>query len=90
MLRAIADIGQSDCETLHGRPLSGLAALAEIRVRHAPAWSALLGVGATLNVLGRTSGPLFEAESLLQLHGVWHVITAMAFVAWAVKAFRTP
>jgi hypothetical protein len=35
-----------------------------------------LGIGAALNALGRTDAPLCEPDSLAQLHGVWHVLTA--------------
>ena len=35
-----------------------------------------LGIGAVLNALGRTDAPLCEPDSLAQLHGVWHVLTA--------------
>jgi Ceramidase len=55
--------------------------------RHATAdrrlWIAIVGVvaiGALLNALGRTDGPLCEPESPVQLHAVWHVLTA--FVLW--------
>jgi ceramidase len=39
-----------------------------------------LGIGAALNALGRTDAPLCEPDSLAQLHGVWHVLTAV--VLW--------
>ena len=35
-----------------------------------------LGIGAVLNALGRTDAPLCEPDSLAQMHGVWHVLTA--------------
>jgi hypothetical protein len=37
---------------------------------------AVLAIGAALNALGRTDAPLCDADSLVQLHGVWHVLTA--------------
>ena len=46
-------------------------------------WIAIVGVvatGALLNALGRTDAPLCEPESPVQLHAVWHVLTA--FVLW--------
>ncbi len=36
-------------------------------------------VAAGLNALGRTGGPLCDPETLLQLHGLWHVLGAVAF-----------
>jgi Ceramidase len=41
---------------------------------------AALGVGALLNALGRTDAPLCDPDSIVQLHAVWHVLTA--FVLW--------
>jgi ceramidase len=46
--------------------------------------AAALAVGAALNALGRTAGPLCEPDSLVQLHGVWHVVTAV--VLWMYGA----
>jgi Ceramidase len=46
-------------------------------------WIAIVGVvaiGAFLNALGRTDAPLCEPASPVQLHAVWHVLTA--FVLW--------
>jgi Ceramidase len=46
-------------------------------------WIAIIGVvtiGALLNALGRTDAPLCAPESPVQLHAVWHVLTA--FVLW--------
>ncbi len=46
-------------------------------------WIAIVGIvtiGALLNALGRTDAPLCESESPVQLHAVWHVLTA--FVLW--------
>lgn len=42
--------------------------------------AAALAVGALLNALGRTDAPLCDPDSLVQLHAVWHVLTA--FVLW--------
>jgi len=41
---------------------------------------AVLTIGAVLNALGRTDGPLCDPDSPVQLHAVWHVVTA--FVLW--------
>ena len=46
-------------------------------------WIVIVGViaiGALLNALGRTDAPLCEPDSPVQLHAVWHVLTA--FVLW--------
>ena len=36
----------------------------------------VLTIGAILNALGRTDAPLCEPEAPVQLHAVWHVLTA--------------
>jgi hypothetical protein len=46
-------------------------------------WILIVGVvaiGALLNALGRTDAPLCEPDSPVQLHALWHVLTA--FVLW--------
>ena len=46
-------------------------------------WIVIAGVvtiGALLNAVGRTDAPLCEPDSPVQLHAVWHVLTA--FVLW--------
>jgi hypothetical protein len=40
----------------------------------------VLTIGAVLNALGRTDGPLCDADAPFQLHAGWHVVTA--FVLW--------
>jgi hypothetical protein len=48
-------------------------------VRYPAVWilgGAVLVIGAALNALGRTGAPLCDPDSLVQLHGVWHVLTA--------------
>jgi hypothetical protein len=40
----------------------------------------VLTIGALLNALGRTTAPLCDPDSAVQLHAVWHVLTA--FVLW--------
>lgn len=42
----------------------------------------VVAVAAVLNVLGRTDGPLCDPDSGLQLHGLWHLMTAAAFGLW--------
>jgi predicted membrane channel-forming protein YqfA (hemolysin III family) len=46
--------------------------------------AAALAVGALLNALGRTDAPLCEPDSVVQLHAVWHVLTAV--VLWMYGA----
>jgi glycerol-3-phosphate O-acyltransferase / dihydroxyacetone phosphate acyltransferase len=51
--------------------------------------SGLLGVVALAGaayVLGRTDGPLCSPDSVIQLHGVWHGLTALAAFVWADRA----
>lgn len=57
------------------------------RVRDPGVWilgAAVLATGAALNALGRTDAPLCDPDSLAQLHGVWHVLTAA--VLWMYGA----
>jgi hypothetical protein len=49
--------------------------------------AAVLAVAGLANVLGRTDAPLCDADSVLQLHGLWHMMTAVVFGLWAVVAF---
>jgi hypothetical protein len=62
--------------------------------RHAAYWAALalFALGAAVNLLGRTDAPLCEPDSILQGHGLWHVLTALAFgaISYAVLELRTP
>jgi hypothetical protein len=82
-------------KALHDVPIAGLIALAlatpvvrQARGRTAlPGWSpqraaVLAGVGAaavTAFVAGRTSAPTCRPDSLLQPHGLWHVLAAAGF-----------
>ena len=47
----------------------------------------VLAVAGLANVLGRSDAPLCDADSVLQLHGLWHILTALVFGLWAVIAF---
>ena len=50
----------------------------------------LLSIGAVAGsayVFGRTGSPLCDPDSWLQLHGVWHIATAVAFVVVADMLF---
>lgn len=48
-----------------------------------------LVVALALNLLGRTGGPLCDPDSVLQLHALWHVLTAVVFGLWSLVAFDT-
>jgi hypothetical protein len=54
-------------------------------------WYALmagvLAVAGLANVLGRSEAPLCDPDSVLQLHGLWHIMTAVVLALWAVIAF---
>ncbi|CAN5547569.1 hypothetical protein BH20ACT23_BH20ACT23_22440 [soil metagenome] len=43
---------------------------------------ASLGLGAVAFVLGRTSSPLCDPDSPMQLHGVWHLLVALSLAAY--------
>lgn len=43
----------------------------------------LAAIALSLQVLGRTGGPLCEPDSVFQLHAAWHVLTATAVALWA-------
>jgi glycerol-3-phosphate O-acyltransferase/dihydroxyacetone phosphate acyltransferase len=54
------------------------------------AFVALVAAGGLLWWAGRTGGPLCEPRSLLQLHGAWHLVTALATVLWADRTSGVP
>jgi hypothetical protein len=45
---------------------------------------AVHAIGAALNALGRTDAPLCHPDSLVQLHGAWHVLTAAVLWVYGV------
>lgn len=47
---------------------------------------ACVGLGVVVFALSRTGGPLCDPESLVQGHGVWHVLTACALGLWGLGA----
>ena len=69
----------------------GIAAVATEAIsvrRHHPrgpaaAAAGTLALGALVNVLSRTGGPLCRPQSLIQGHAVWHVLSAVSLAAWA-------
>lgn len=66
------------------RRLRGDAPLVSAPGRLAWTWTAvgLLATAGGAYVLGRTESPLCRPESLLQAHGLWHLLAAGAFTAW--------
>ena len=68
------------------RPRPGRASGSQLAV-----WSVGLGtltLAGLSFLLGRSGSPLCEPESLLQLHGGWHALVAVASMAWALAAFE--
>jgi hypothetical protein len=68
--------------------LAGIATEAlSLRGHHpappAAAAGGTLALGALINVLSRTGGPLCRPNSLLQGHAAWHVLSAAALTSWA-------
>jgi 1-acyl-sn-glycerol-3-phosphate acyltransferase len=43
----------------------------------------LVAVAVVVYLLGRTDGPLCDPDSWAQLHGAWHLLTALAILVWA-------
>ena len=39
-------------------------------------------IGGASWLLGRSSSPLCDPDSVLQLHGLWHVLSAVVFALW--------
>lgn len=94
VLVAVVAAAVPEAALLIGLPV-GLAAIAgELMVRRElRTWAPMLAVGtlgAVVNLLGRTGAPLCEPESVVQLHGAWHLLTATAFFLWGRGAFPAP
>jgi hypothetical protein len=51
------------------------------RAQRRAAW--LMAAAAAVNLASQTGGPWCRPESILQGHGVWHLLTAAALRAWA-------
>ncbi len=51
--------------------------------RYARVAAAALGCGVAAYLLGRTESPLCRPDSLVQLHGLWHILTALSAGSWA-------
>jgi glycerol-3-phosphate O-acyltransferase / dihydroxyacetone phosphate acyltransferase len=73
--------------------VAGLIVVSEVVARRrgaAPVWTgglvALLIAAGAAWWLGSTVGPLCDPGSPVQLHGAWHVLTAVIAVTWAERA----
>ena len=71
----------------------GVVVVTEIaaRLRHlAPVWTmpllALTGVALACWVLGTGTSPVCAVDSWAQLHGMWHLLTALLALVWVDKA----
>ncbi len=51
-----------------------------------PGLLAVIVVAAVTYVLGRTGSPLCDPGSIVQFHGLWHMVTAFAALVWADRA----
>jgi len=68
------------------RPRPGRASSAQLA-----AWGlglVTLALAGLAFLFGRSDSPLCEPESLFQLHGGWHLLVAVASMAWALAAFE--
>lgn len=77
-LDALLVAGAVAAEVVASRSPGGRARRGDARI-----WIVGIGaltIGAVLNALGRTDAPLCDADSPVQLHAIWHVVTA--FVLW--------
>jgi glycerol-3-phosphate O-acyltransferase / dihydroxyacetone phosphate acyltransferase len=70
-----------------------IASLIARRRAMASVWSPpLLGLGAlavAMWALGTPDSPACDADSFLQPHGLWHVLTAVVALAWVDRAYAT-
>lgn len=65
--------------------LAGWAIVRELtmRIRRPVKAMGIAGIGAGLGTISRTGSPLCDPDSLLQGHGIWHVLAAFALFVWA-------
>jgi hypothetical protein len=71
--------------------LSVVAVLSILRRDRSPAtvWPmTLIGAAAIFGRLGASGGPLCDPDSLLQLHGIWHLAAAAGVAWWALATTR--
>jgi hypothetical protein len=68
------------------RPRPGRASRAQLA-----AWGVglfTLALAGLAFLFGRSDSPLCEPRSVVQLHGGWHLLVALASMAWALAAFE--
>lgn len=75
--------------------LLAVLALAEVaaRRRRLPSvfdarFIALLVLAGVMYGFGRSGSPLCDPDSVVQLHGAWHVLSALTLIVWADRALR--
>ena len=51
---------------------------------------ASLGIGAVAFALGRTSSPLCDPDSPVQLHGAWHLLVALSLATYGRARLENP
>ena len=81
-LHALLVAGAVAAEVVASRSPRGRARRSDARI-----WVVGIGaltIGAVLNVLGRTNAPLCDADSPVQLHAIWHVVTAFVLCLYGV------
>lgn len=83
-------VGVPVLRRLRGDPVVPVAPVVPVRpqVRRAPSQRMSLAVGLVAIaglafVGGRTDSPVCDPDSLVQLHGLWHLCTAAAATVWA-------
>lgn len=76
------------CEvTIFRRDLRGLAGL---RTRAAVLVISISAVAGVSFLFGRTGSPVCDPDGVVQLHAVWHVVSASVFALWWVIASYEP
>lgn len=78
----------SGAEVVHDGSIAALALACLVGVvrgslgRPSTVAMATMAAGMAVNVLTRTDAPLCRPDSLVQGHGAWHVLTAVALASW--------
>ena len=86
VVTALFAVGAVVAETLVYRRRA--SHLDDARLRRRDVSIALILIGALVGYwLGRTASVACDPDSLLQLHGVWHVFAATAFAVWGFTTF---
>ncbi|MGI9644410.1 MAG: ceramidase domain-containing protein [Ilumatobacteraceae bacterium] len=58
--------------------------------RWAIAIAVIVAVGGASWLLGRTDSPVCDPDGVFQFHGLWHLVSAIAFGAWWFLAIGAP